>query len=266
MSLPIHQIWLQGLEAMPERYNTMRDTWKDLPGYRFWDYESIDRLMVRFPTTKKSYDSLKSVVEKVDLAKYLILFVHGGMYVDMDVIRLAPYETFDHLFGEHDLLAFGHRAGWWDIFYHKLFGMKGRTIANNAVIMVKPGHQVIADVMTEVIQRSQKWYYNILKTHFRTIHTTGPLVYTNVLHKYNIPILEGEDTFEPLSPDDMRIMYSRGKSPMDIASMVHEQDSTLLGVHFMDLNWLIKGGMTSWREKWWEFVSKARRLPRMFRM
>ena len=258
----VHQIWYQGLEHLPERYHVMRATWhKDECCYRLWDKQQIDVLFHQYPVWNDTYKSLTTIVERVDFAKYLILYHEGGLYADMDIYKCTDVTNLQKLFRENEFVAFAHNASRWTMIHHKIFGMKGDQLINNAVIISKQKSPILVDILNESSRRIEK--YQWLRTwsrHLRIVLTTGPLMYSNVVYQSPyVKVFKGKDSFEPYTPAQIRTLYSRGLTPEQIAKITM-QKSDIFGVHFMDLTWL-SNGPNDPRQRLWVCLSKLRRLP-----
>ena len=93
----IHQIWFQGENNIPDFHKkyqnickTMYSNWE----YMFWDNDSITNLITEnYPHLLFYYNYFPHLVQKVDLARYIILNHYGGCYVDMDVECLKPIDN-----------------------------------------------------------------------------------------------------------------------------------------------------------------------------
>lgn len=91
MQIPkiIHQIWLQGEKNIPEDYPNYSESWKEKNPeftYILWDDEMIKELINKtFPKFMDIYNNYPKLVQKVDSAKYIILYHYGGIYIDMDL-------------------------------------------------------------------------------------------------------------------------------------------------------------------------------------
>lgn len=85
----IHQIWI-GPNKRPDcwmntfkiDYIKMNPSWK----YKLWNEENIAELFTNFPVIKQIYESEKTYNGKSDILRYLILYKHGGVYVDADSV------------------------------------------------------------------------------------------------------------------------------------------------------------------------------------
>lgn len=91
MDIPkkIHQIWI-GPKKMPTIW---MDTFSvDYIGkftdweYTLWTDDNINELFINFPLIKIIYDLEPTYNGKSDLLRYLILYEHGGVYVDADMV------------------------------------------------------------------------------------------------------------------------------------------------------------------------------------
>jgi Glycosyltransferase sugar-binding region containing DXD motif len=88
--ITIHRIWF-GSNPIPETYQRYWNSWKrQYPEacFRTWTDQDIDNL----PLTSQLLKSLESPVSKADIARYEILFTHGGLYIDCDMM---PWEYMD---------------------------------------------------------------------------------------------------------------------------------------------------------------------------
>jgi len=94
----IHRIWVQGeasLEAKEPVYHYYGKLWKSFfPNYtvKLWSEEDYLPLIEKF--SKKLYEIYKTVPSyacKSDIARYIILYYEGGLYVDTDTEPLKNY-------------------------------------------------------------------------------------------------------------------------------------------------------------------------------
>jgi mannosyltransferase OCH1-like enzyme len=81
----VHMIWIQGEKNIPDRFQVNLDSWRQLVDIKVWDGCMIRRLIKdNFPQLLKTYDSYPIFVQKVDLGRYVILYLLGGLYLDID--------------------------------------------------------------------------------------------------------------------------------------------------------------------------------------
>mgnify|MGYP001017549600 FL=1 len=86
----IHQIWFQGTEYIPKHLVNYQNSWKEKNQdyqYMFWDTNSIKELIKRVNIywITETYNNFPLMIQKIDFAKYVILYYIGGIYIDMDM-------------------------------------------------------------------------------------------------------------------------------------------------------------------------------------
>lgn len=92
----IHQVWYSD-ESLPRIFESLTESWKKCnPSwtYKLWEKEDIENLirskcierMVQF--NDALYD-----IQRIDIAKYLILYYVGGVYIDVDYECLRSIDS-----------------------------------------------------------------------------------------------------------------------------------------------------------------------------
>jgi mannosyltransferase OCH1-like enzyme len=116
----IHQIWMQGLDRAPEYFRSyskrIRDMHPDWP-YMFWDEARIQSLVGTQDAWRSKYATFVHLHQRVDFAKLLIIFTHGGIVIDADAYTVRKL---DSLFDEHadaslivsEVRQFAKPVGW----------------------------------------------------------------------------------------------------------------------------------------------------------
>ena len=108
----IHQIWTGGIDELLQFQDQLpasdkrawffkwRESCKALhpkeKGWKhmFWDTGTMRTFVLNhFPKMIDQYDAMDLKIKRTDLARMLILLVHGGTYVDIDFECLKPFET-----------------------------------------------------------------------------------------------------------------------------------------------------------------------------
>ena len=89
----IHQIWFSS-DTVPQPGTP--ESWRDLnPGwvYKLWNGEELLNLVDRhFPAFSALYRSYPNFAQRGDLARYMLLWLEGGIYADTDTECLASLE------------------------------------------------------------------------------------------------------------------------------------------------------------------------------
>ncbi|AAV50642.1 putative glycosyltransferase [Acanthamoeba castellanii mimivirus] len=87
----IHQIWIQGYESIPSELRKYHENCLKINyGFKneFWDNDRIRNFLKNNfePEYLELYDKYKIYAQKADFARYAILKIHGGIYLDMDMV------------------------------------------------------------------------------------------------------------------------------------------------------------------------------------
>ena len=109
MTIPkiIHQIWFQGEEHIPDHLKVYHQSWIDTnPRFevKVWDESTIQQEVDSFSDNdvKDMYNNYRYMIQKIDLAKYIILYNYGGIYIDMDTKCLQAIT--DDFLGDNDVI------------------------------------------------------------------------------------------------------------------------------------------------------------------
>jgi inositol phosphorylceramide mannosyltransferase catalytic subunit len=120
----IHHIWLGS--KIPSCFQHYIQSWKKHhPSWehKLWTDTEVASLGLR---NQKLFDEAKNYGEKADIARYEILNRYGGLYVDIDIECLRPFDIFHHC-------------------YQLYVGIEQaqRLEINNALIGAVPGHPLL---------------------------------------------------------------------------------------------------------------------------
>lgn len=185
----IHRIWVGG--DMPEQYRQYEDEWRRLhPG---WDIVTWGDADLRWLTNQTMFDNAERYVPadaigqfRSDIARYEILFKHGGIYVDCDVQPVKSFEP---------LLAPQAFAGW----------EEQRKFVGNTVLGSEADHAFFAKVIRELPDNAERhkgkaatWLsgprfltalYNEMSVHYRATIKMYPQSY---FYPYSYSDLKGK--------------------------------------------------------------------------
>ena len=99
MAIPkiIHQVWEGRTEpSMPARLQILARTWKKKNPdweYHLWNGEEMDKLVeTHFPEYMSLYKSFPYSVQRWDTIRYMILYLFGGVYADLDSECFRPID------------------------------------------------------------------------------------------------------------------------------------------------------------------------------
>ena len=125
--MKIHQIFLDiGLKPLSEREDWLKhiEINKKLnPNceYILWDDEKVNNLIAEYPAYEAIISTFPHKFYLIDFIRYLILWKHGGIYIDLDVCCKQSIEGYDNILG----CSFGYNKKG---YYEKV---------NNSVIKLK---------------------------------------------------------------------------------------------------------------------------------
>ena len=86
----IHFIWLGG--PLPDKFKPYIDSWSHFHPVKLWTEKEESQLNWIHPWAKLLYEDAQNFAEKSDILRYEILFQHGGIYSDIDVFCLKPFD------------------------------------------------------------------------------------------------------------------------------------------------------------------------------
>lgn len=206
LSIPkiIHMTWKS--EELPEHFNAIREYWKTLnPEYEFrlWTDEDNRKLIEEeFPFFLEVYDSYKKHIQRVDAVRYCILYLYGGIYIDLDFLPIRPIDDFlddcKLVLGKEPPFAAARS--------------KMEKIVSNAVMATTAHNDFFLKVIHEMIENHQS--FNHVDEDTRVLFTTGPFMltkmYDNWHEKEEIRLLDSS-YFLPLHVYEIEEMYLTGK-------------------------------------------------------
>lgn len=263
----IHQIWFQGKHELSEKYLSFQRTWKDLPGfnYEFWDSDRIDCIVGKDKVWSDIYYSFPTMIQKIDFAKYLILYLYGGIYVDMDSFAFLDsnlrIENLLKRKKKQDLIVFTHNTPQSTVTINKFMGLYGAMIINNAVIFSSARNEKMKKIVDACISAQKRWRKNLVSVQLRCLVTTGPIVFTNCIR--TIPNWKeftlSHDIFEPYTTIELtRLSQAYKEWKRTHITLMNEYDNLMMflqqhremndtiAIHVLDLSWF-KNSKNNWK-------------------
>ena len=219
----IHQIWLQGYKHLPEKYKIKAEKIKSFHegwNYKLWSEKDILDLLDTEEEVK-TYYNLQYLHQKVDYARYIILYKIGGVYIDIDVDILKPLDGLLEMSKDYDLTVSKLNVSSPESYF---VCMKQECI-NNGIIFSKPKNNVLYELIRHI---DKKHTCNFLDTKITCINnTTGPNIFSDIVMKHkNVLILEPEYV-EPCFQGTCKITRN--------TFLIHQQDGTWFGGLFKSI-------------------------------
>ena len=105
----IHQIWIQGEDAIPADLMVYKNEIQKLhPDWKYMLWDEISILQFLKNTNKewfKVYYNFTYLHQKVDYVKLIILYTYGGIFIDMDAYTIKKLDGLVEQYGEYDLIV-----------------------------------------------------------------------------------------------------------------------------------------------------------------
>jgi len=161
----IHQIWV-GKKPLPEEYKRYAEKAKALHPdweYKLWTDEDVNS----FPwTNKRKFKMAENPGMKSDIWRYEILYQFGGLYLDMDVECIRPFDPM------HERLQFYIGNCSQDSF-----------LINISVIGSVAKSEILKNTIKELKRSSKKIENEKICTFDKVLNTTGPRFFTDIVKK-----------------------------------------------------------------------------------
>lgn len=210
----VHRIWF-GPNDIPDKYNKWWQAWqRQLVDYEFitWTDEDIDKL----PLVRDKIHEARNYAEKSDVARYEIIRLHGGIYLDCDFLPLNFLDLdaldTDFIRLENDIISTSDHNGPVEI-----------VSCSNGFFAAAPNHPVLAEATRQIRNVVFDPEYKSVDT----VVKTGPVFWGK--------IVGNEGTKIPMSSF---IPYSY-EEPF---SAIFEKDlSSTFGIHVWGNSWVTHG-------------------------
>lgn len=117
-----------------------------------------------FPDFYETFTSFKYPIQRADAIRYCVLYLYGGIYIDLDYICNKSFDSIV-LDKEVGLIKSNNTPG----------------IFTNSFLMSKPKSEFWLLCISEM-KKKLPWYKKITK-HFEIMNSTGPLMINGLAHK-----------------------------------------------------------------------------------
>ena len=194
----------------------------------------VHEVYAKYPDIVDAYDLCNYGVMEADFWRYLVIYHHGGLYLDMKSSVVKPIDM--------DLDVDKAYVSTWDSVHHKyLFGNMGEYAQWHILAPPKSEFlwKVIWQVTRNILQiRDEKDQSHFLElgmskdTKYKILGTTGPFVYTYVGLKYPymvnvVPALSGDMLLYQYDQDGYKrarkTHYSKQTKPLVNSQVAQEQ-------------------------------------------
>ena len=237
----IHQIWMQGKDAIPTKYSFARGTWQEKnPDWtiRVWDEIQL-RELIKGTRWEATLPYTRRLIQRADIFRCAVLEKYGGVYVDMDMYCLKSLNDFIDL-GKIQVGETSFKGIPW---------IKKAMRLNNGIIFAPVNHSFWQQkFLPELLVRLQThtWLDDIAPA-WNTIRTTGPGLWSHfdgdaevLIHPqeyfYSLKKIKGHSG--KLSKEDVSILKESYVYHMQDSVWLVSWEKYLLHA-FIGNNWMI---------------------------
>ena len=144
---------------MQENVQQIKKQNPELEYFLYDDNDCIDFIKRHFPEDVcDAYNTLLPGAYKADLWRYCVMYIHGGVYIDIKYKCVDGFKFIDIMNREHFVLD--TNQGYWKPGTHGIY---------NALIISKPGNPLLLDAIQHIVHNTHTNYYG-----FRALYPTGP--------------------------------------------------------------------------------------------
>lgn len=215
----IFQVWYQGHDNITRNDLKLNAKhWKEFNPH--WNYNCVDNKFLENACKQFSYECYSLYKKsnlmhmKIDLGRYVLLYLYGGMYADMDAFILRPLDYSNKIKklidiyekqNKHVIGLSRMQLNTLETFF-VTYSIQSTTF-NNAIMFSSPKNPTLKRFIKNILAHIKKNLTNNTDSYSHIQQTTGPLVFnkfftnTKNISKTNIVIFE-PNIFEPFSPDN----------------------------------------------------------------
>lgn len=216
----IYQVWYQGCDNIKRHeFKLNIKNWNEFNPE--WNYYCVDNLFLENACKQFSeecyivYKSLDVMHMKIDLGRYVLIYMYGGMYADIDAYILRPLDfskKVQEIINTYETKN-KHVIGLSSVALNKLetFFMTWRlqSVAfNNAIMFSSPKNPVLKQYIDHVVKQIKHTLDTKSFDYLKVQNTTGPMTFNHFFHTVgqqdpnlsNIIVFE-PSIFEPCSLD-----------------------------------------------------------------
>jgi len=218
-----YQTWKT--QSLPPSFAQNREKWlcalgKDWSTPLFTDEDLRELVKVHFPRYLESYDSFTENIERVDFARYVMMYL-GGVYADLDTY---PLKSIDRWVDMNIVLGREPLEHAREIY--------GREVVLCNAFMISPaGHTLWIDLMDFIVENYEPYY--------KPVYNTGPMAMTLFLEshpdKFGSVVITDPCVFFPLLGDGHT--PSKGCDLERDSYVVHVWSNTWVTSPFKDPRW-----------------------------
>jgi mannosyltransferase OCH1-like enzyme len=141
-----------------------------------------------------AYNSLVPGAYKADLWRYCILYINGGIYIDIKFECINEFKFISLL--DKEYIVLDRKVGWYNKGWHNI--QKG---IYNGLMICKPKNKLLFEMIKTIINNIKNNFYGL-----NSLNPTGPILYGITYEKYNKLINNYELTY---AENGIHILYNK---------------------------------------------------------
>lgn len=178
----IHQIWLQGENQIPQNLLLFQNKIKELHSdwkYICWDETKIIHLL---ENTNKNwldiYNQFDYLHQKVDYSKLIILYIYGGVFIDMDAYTIQKLDSLIDKVNSYDFVASYIKK--FNFIINYILFQKFDNGLNNGNFLAKPNSNILLYLINHISTKCSPFDNKISCIS----KTTGPIFFNTNINNY----------------------------------------------------------------------------------
>lgn len=203
----IYQVWFQGCENITNKEFVLNKTnWELMnPTWNYYCLSNKDLENACKLFSKECHDIYKSLPimhMKIDLGRYVYVYLYGGMYIDMDAYVLRNLDSnvlINKIISIYEKEN-KHCLGLSMLNFYKFEKMISGIKYNNAFMISSPKNPLVKKMIQYILEQCKK-YKDGSFTYNAVQYTTGPISFNNFFktntNEDSIIIEFKKDIFEP---------------------------------------------------------------------
>jgi mannosyltransferase OCH1-like enzyme len=175
----LHQIWLQGVDVIPAKFlpNMCQNKFHNYEWVHvLWDEPKILEMLAGHKSLLDTYQGFSYLHQKVDFAKYVILFMYGGVYVDMDAYCVKSFDLVVQKYPDSEVIVSKTNT----YAFENVIWTGNSTMINNGIIAAKPSASTLKILIDHIISRDNHCSRFFSKSSCIN-QTTGPKLFTQII-------------------------------------------------------------------------------------
>lgn len=234
----LYQVWYQGYANITRKefiiniknWEMMNPDWN----YQCLDNDGLEKACLEY--SKECYDLYKSMSimhMKIDLARYVLIYLYGGIYADVDAYVLRPLDYSKYInkviktYEKKNKHVIGISCCNTNLIESFAF-VQNDKVMNNAIMISSPRNPCMKRFIDYIISISVKANYTPCSSNFLQVqNTTGPIAFNNWFKNVS-----------NLSDTKIILFPPKVFEPCDMGNTYCILDKDTISIHLFEMSWI----------------------------